>query len=105
MIATTSRNFASFTKLRNGSWGVEGEGLREGSSTTVYKRNGTRQSVTVDRILWTDGTTSIASIVSDRPAPQRQTRHSRTRRACVTGGNCSSFGDSRGCGGYGCDGF
>src|SRR3990172_7748108 len=27
------------------------------------------------------------------------------RRSCITGGNCSSFGDGRDCGGYDCDGY
>jgi len=26
------------------------------------------------------------------------------RRACITGGNCSSFGSGRSCGGHDCDG-
>jgi hypothetical protein len=33
-------------------------------------------------------------------------RQSRPRgRECVTGGNCSSHGDGRSCGGRGCDGY
>jgi hypothetical protein len=32
----------------------------------------------------------------------RQRKH---RQACVTDGNCSSFGDGRSCGGYDCDGW
>jgi len=27
------------------------------------------------------------------------------RKACVTGGNCSSFGAGRSCGGHDCDGY
>lgn len=27
------------------------------------------------------------------------------RKACVSGGNCSSFGSGRSCGGHDCDGF
>jgi len=27
------------------------------------------------------------------------------RKACISGGNCSSFGSGRSCGGHDCDGF
>jgi len=50
------------------------------------------------------------AIVAGAGAPARAVRVSpRTnaygRRACVTGGNCSSFGTGRDCGGYDCDGY
>jgi len=42
------------------------------------------------------------------PAPTatkpRRPSTSRRRRACVTGGNCSSFGNGGSCGGHDCDG-
>lgn len=31
--------------------------------------------------------------------------NSRGRKACITGGNCESFGSGRSCGGFDCDGF
>ena len=33
----------------------------------------------------------------------RQTRS--TRRECITGGNCSSFGTGRSCGAHDCEGY
>ena len=92
----------TFTKLRNGSWGVKGYDLRGGSVVYVTKRSGEIQAVTVDRVMWSDHTgLAIASIVSDRPASARRS----TRRSCPTGGNCSSFGNGRSCGAPDCDGF
>lgn len=62
---------ATWTKLRDGSWGVRGKGLATGEETIVEKRDGSRQAVIVGRILWTgdDGTQiataarSVASVV------------------------------------------
>jgi len=38
-------------------------------------------------------------------APKAKPRRFRARKACITGGNCSSFGSGRSCGGHDCDGF
>ena len=95
----------TFTKLRNGSWGVKGHGLRAGGVARVTKRSGEVQTVTVDRIVWHDATgLAIASIVSDRPAAPTYRITSR-RSSCPTGGNCSSFGNGRSCGAPDCDGY
>jgi hypothetical protein len=53
---------ASWTKLRDGSWGIKGAGLTAGSTQRVAKRNGEVSLVTVDRVLWTDGTVAIATV-------------------------------------------
>ena len=56
---------------------------------------------------WTVRHTDCAA--NTQVAPARQSLHAHryaTRRpACITGGNCSSFGTGRDCGGYDCDGY
>ena len=58
----------TFTKLRNGSWGVKGTGLAAGRIVGVAKRDGSHSNVTIDKVIWTDGKVQIASIKSDRAA-------------------------------------
>ena len=45
----------TFTKLRNGSWGVKGTGLAAGRIVGVAKRDGSHSNVTIDKVIWTDG--------------------------------------------------
>lgn len=53
----------SYTKLRSGAWGVRVDGpATAGSTVEVVKRDGTRRTETVERVLWTDGTVSICAI-------------------------------------------
>jgi hypothetical protein len=66
---------ASYTKLRDGSWGVRTEGrVVEGLVVTVTKRDGSVKTETIGRVLWTGAdqttgrTVSLCSIVPyDRP--------------------------------------
>lgn len=94
----------TFSKLRSGGWGVRGPAaaIVVGQTAQVAKRDGTVSTVTVSKVLWTDGTMSIASILSDR-APRAQ--RGGVGRQCRTDGNCSSFGDGRSCGAPDCDGY
>lgn len=83
-MATTAldHSTATWTKLRNGSWGVKGAFLSPNDSVVVVKRDGTRKAVVVDRIVWQgeDGA-CIASIrqasASRRPGVTRNHRSSR----------------------------
>lgn len=82
-----SNTTATYTKLRDGSWGIRGARLTAGASVTVTKRDGTAKVETVGRILWTgpDGTclaTITASTITTASAPRR-----------------SGSGRCRGCGG------
>lgn len=69
---------------------------------------------------WTVEHTECPATAAVRPARKSTSRsdsyrygspylHSRSsvrpRRACTTGGNCSSFGSGSSCGGYDCDGY
>lgn len=57
-----------------------------------------------------DGVYGVQIAGALTPSPRRThagpiRRHGKRRHQCVTGGNCSSHGDGRNCGGYGCDGY
>lgn len=81
----------SYTKLRNGNWGIKGHGLRAGQAAVVYKRSGERTTVMVDKVLWTgpDGL-AIASIRTERAATRTSSNWS-VRRQHV-GGHCQMCG-------------
>lgn len=66
MTTTTTYPTATFTKLRNGSWGIKGHGLYAGWGATVTKRDGSTTDVSVERILWTgDDGLSIATFTPE----------------------------------------
>jgi hypothetical protein len=66
---STATNRITFTKLRDGSWGLRGLGLVAGTTVTVTKRSGQTKRETVGRVMWTgDDGLSIASIASARRA-------------------------------------
>lgn len=52
----------TYTKLRDGNWGLRGEGLTEGSRVTVSKRDGSSKQETVGKVFWTDGQVCLAAI-------------------------------------------
>lgn len=55
---------ARWLKLRSGDWGVSGDAneIVPGETVTVTKKDGGTSTVVIDRVIWTDGTTSIATI-------------------------------------------
>lgn len=58
----------TFTKLKTGAWGLRGPGLVEGERVTVEKRDGSQETKTVGRVLWTDPNgsgVSVAALASD----------------------------------------
>ena len=63
MTTTANTTTATYTRLRTGAWGVRGTDLTAGAEVTITKRDGTTSDVTIDTIVWTDGTTSIATII------------------------------------------
>ena len=94
----------TFTKLRNGSWGVKGTGLAAGRIVGVAKRDGSISNVTIDKVIWTDGKVQIASI------KQGAGRTASTHAARPAGHACECCGaprahyarDLSGIGGYAC---
>lgn len=51
MTNTTATATASFTKLVDGSWGIQGFNLVSGQAVTIVKRDGTRQDAVVGTIV------------------------------------------------------
>ncbi len=66
----------TYTKLRNGSWGVRVEGYcRTGLVVTVTTKGGKKKHETIDKIFWSGNGLSICSIVKkEQPAPVQQER-------------------------------
>jgi hypothetical protein len=79
-VATTS-NAITFKKLRDGSWGLIGPNLTEGSTVRVAKRDGTAETKTVGAIVWRgeDGTTIARVAGGGESAPRAQTSRPRGR--------------------------
>jgi len=79
----------TWTKLHNGSWGIKGSTstLIEGDDVVVTKRSGETKTVTVGRIVWTDGTIAIASTGTRQPAP-RARYYDEDHEDCLTFGAC-----------------
>ena len=73
---TTQTAAATYTKLKNGQWGVRAPaGVTVGQSLTVTKRDGSSKTETVAAILWAgiarDGReASLVSIVPTGSAPR-----------------------------------
>lgn len=76
---------ATYSKLRDGSWGLRGSDLVEGQQVTVTRRDGTRRIEYVGRILWRGDGVALATM---RAADARRPGRS---RGCHTDGECSSM--------------
>lgn len=56
---------ATFTKLKNGDWGIKVDGKPgEGSVVTVSKKDGSTSQETVAKVLWSSNGVSICAIVA-----------------------------------------
>lgn len=84
---------ATYTKLRDGSWGIKGTGLTPGARVTVTKRDGETKEETVRAILWTgpDGT-QLATLHAGQRA-SRSTGSSPRRRRRGGSYECKECGD------------
>jgi hypothetical protein len=103
---------ATYTKLKSGDWGIRVQGIvRAGDKVTVRKKSGESKVETVEKVLWAGDGVSLCMIrragliYDDDKFNGYGARRGGWRKACVTGGNCSSFGSGRSCGGFDCDGF
>ena len=95
----------TFTKLRNGSWGVKGTGLAAGRIVGVAKRDGSHSNVTIDKVIWTDGKVQIASIKQAGTRTATAARYSRPAGhscECCGAPNARYARDLSGIGGYAC---
>lgn len=88
----------TFTKLRDGSWGIRGKNLTEGQQVTVTKKSGGSSVGTVGRVLFTaDDGTSIArfearrAVFASRYAASNRRSIGSGMGGCHTDGNCSSL--------------
>jgi len=63
-MSNANETMITYTKLRNGSWGLRGpaSALRAGAQVTVTKRSGESKTVRVGRVLWSNDTTAIATV-------------------------------------------
>lgn len=52
-MATAATSLITYTKLRDGSWGLRGSGLVASRSVIVTKKSGETKTETVGRVLWT----------------------------------------------------
>ena len=74
----------SYTKLKDGTWGIRGAGLVEGTTVQVTKKSGETKSATVGQIIWTGADKKTGAVISlARIAQSGSGRSSRT----------SSYGD------------
>jgi len=83
---------ATYTKLKDGSWGVRStRSLAAGSTVVVAKRDGTLKVETVARVVWTGNGVWLCSLCasSASPAPRRQS-------GARTGCSCGSREDASG---------
>lgn len=124
---TTTTATASFRKTKAGEWVAFAplSALAAGGNVTIVKKSGESTVRRVERVgrgFEVAGVTmaygylaaETVTASADHAAADfgwaatgmKTRRASRyTRRACITGGNCSSFGNSQSCGGHDCDGF
>lgn len=105
--ATTS-NTATFTKLRDGSWGLRIVGpnaVEPGQTVTVTKKSDETSTERVGEVIWSDGKGVTLAKIAARvttPAAPRYAAPSRGRRMRTCGycdrhypadGLCSNCGD------------
>ncbi len=88
---------ATYTKLKDGSWGIRVVGkVTTGQTVTVTKKSGESKQETVGKVLWTgDGITlaTVSGSPSSPSAPSRLNRYSRRRSSSLyCGGECPVSG-------------
>lgn len=93
---------ATYTKLRDGSWGVRVQGpVKAGETITVTKKGGETKRETVAAVLWTGDGVSLCSVTpTAKPAYQPQaSRPGKTYRKSAQAGGGRGYCDDD-C--YGC---
>lgn len=69
------KNPTTYLRLKSGQWALRGAGLREGETVTVERRDGSRKTETVGRIIWEGSGVTVAQIEKEpRYAPGEQLR-------------------------------
>lgn len=82
----------TYTKLRDGNWGLRGKNLSAGQTVSVTKRDGARKTETVGKVLWrgNDGT-CLATIASTSHAHSGHSHGSSRRGGRYECGECGEF--------------
>jgi hypothetical protein len=92
---------ASFTKMKDGSWGLRIQGTaKAGQSIAVQKRDGGSKTVEIGRVVWTGNGISLATISgsgSTQRATARPARASRYSADRAPGGRKCSYCGARDC--------
>jgi hypothetical protein len=86
---TNAPHLITYTKLRNGNWGVRGFRLLAGITITVTKKDGTVKTEKIDRILWQgDDGMCLATIIASEPSYDRRSssKESNSGRCRACGG-------------------
>ena len=94
----------SFSKLKNGQWGIRGTGIKIGVANSVTKRDGSTTTAVASRILWTgeDGT-QIAEIGNTSHSTKRRGGCDCTDDCCSRGCRCEAHCNCRGGNIYDCE--
>lgn len=93
---TSAASSATYTKLRDGSWGlrVTGPTPTTNQKVTVVKRDGTRKTEHIAAILWSSDGVHLCSISqcfsSQRPLSPQRGGSGRGVRGTWTGCSCGS---------------
>ena len=64
----------TYAKLNTGAWGIRATTkVAEGDRVTVTKKDGSTKSETIDRVLWTDGSSVwLCAISAAKSSPARK---------------------------------
>lgn len=116
----------TYRKTKQGTWVAYGPAseIKAGAEVTVTKANGDTKTERIEsagKPFTADGVQMCYGYLAARvPASAgkpagfasyedrneyRRNRSAYSRRQCVTGGNCSSFGSGQSCGAPDCDGY
>jgi hypothetical protein len=114
-MTTTTSPQATYRRTKSGEWVVMAPAstLRSGQTITVTKKDGSTKVETIAKVgksFAASGTQMAYGYLTARETSARPTSRCerfapRNRKACISDGNCSSFGNGRNCGGHDCDGF
>jgi hypothetical protein len=77
----------TYTKLRDGSWGLRGADIRkgdEGCTVTVQKKDGTTKDEVIDRVVWRGRDTRNGGMVG-LATIRRPVHHSPPSKHCSCG--------------------
>jgi len=88
----------TYTKLRSGQWGIRAEGpVKSGQTVTVQTKAGAQKTETVDRVIWTDGKVTLASVRASGRPQSRGNGYAREYGECEACAWNEDAGDMQGC--------